>query len=101
MISKRFLIGGAAALSLVTLAQVHGQPPAAGRGGGGPPAPPAPLAQAGDIVATKQGKVQGGMNEGVSAFRGIPFAAPPVGDLRWRDPKPHAAWTGVRAATSF
>ena len=41
------------------------------------------------------------MNEGVSAFRGIPFAAPPVGDLRWRDPKPAAAWTGVRAATSF
>src|SRR6476620_3331569 len=102
MISRRLLIGAVAALSLVSLAQVQGQPPAAGRaGGGGPPPPPPPLAQAGDIVATKQGKVQGGMNEGVSVFRGVPFAAPPVGELRWRDPKPHAAGTGVRAATSF
>src|SRR5436190_16028383 len=102
MISKRLLIGAVAALSLVSLAQVQGQPPAAGRAGAaGPPPAPAPLTQAGDIVATRQGKVQGGINEGVSAFRGIPFAAPPVGELRWRDPKAPAAWTGVRAATSF
>jgi len=38
---------------------------------------------------------------GPFVFKGIPFAAPPVGDLRWRDPKPPAAWSGVRDATKF
>jgi para-nitrobenzyl esterase len=41
------------------------------------------------------------MPEGVRVFRGIPFAAPPVGPLRWRDPQPPASWTGVRDATHF
>ena len=35
-----------------------------------------------------------------AAFRGIPFAAPPVGDLRWKEPMPVAPWEGVRAATA-
>lgn len=38
---------------------------------------------------------------GVSSFKGIPFAAPPVGDLRWRAPEPPAKWDGVRQATNF
>ena len=38
---------------------------------------------------------------GVTAFKGIPFAAPPVGDLRWRAPQPAAAWEGVRPADRF
>ncbi len=38
---------------------------------------------------------------GVRAFEGIPFAAPPVGDLRWKAPQPVAPWTGVRKAVEF
>ena len=38
---------------------------------------------------------------GVRAYLGIPYAAPPVGDLRWRAPKPAAAWTSTRAADHF
>jgi para-nitrobenzyl esterase len=54
-------------------------------------------------VRTQQGLVQGapGKQPGVTAFKGIPFAAPPVGDLRWKPPQPAAAWQGVRDATRF
>jgi para-nitrobenzyl esterase len=38
---------------------------------------------------------------GVRVFRGIPYAAPPVGDLRWRAPQPVAKWTGIRKADTF
>jgi para-nitrobenzyl esterase len=54
-------------------------------------------------VKTVQGKVQGKtINEGkVRAFLGLPYAAPPVGELRWKAPEPAAAWKGVRDATKF
>lgn len=38
---------------------------------------------------------------GVFAFKGIPFAQPPVGDLRWKPPQPHENWNGVRQADKF
>src|SRR5690242_21153091 len=53
------------------------------------------------IVETTHGKVQGERMGGHTAFRGIPFAAPPVGPLRFRAPQPAAAWSGVRDATQW
>jgi para-nitrobenzyl esterase len=37
----------------------------------------------------------------VNIFKGIPYAAPPVGNLRWKPPAPVASWSGVRACTEF
>ncbi|MBL8629785.1 MAG: carboxylesterase family protein [Rhodospirillaceae bacterium] len=64
----------------------------------------ATLAQAQDIslpVTTDQGQVLGTQAEGISAYKGIPYAAPPVGDLRWRPPQAPAKWDEVRDATKF
>lgn len=53
-------------------------------------------------VKTDAGVVEGrAAGAGVNAFLGIPYAAPPVGNLRWRPPTPPAKWTGVRKATKF
>ena len=52
-------------------------------------------------VRVDTGEVQGVVDEGVETFKGIPFAAPPVGDLRWRPPQPASPWTGVRQAAEF
>ncbi|MBL7259746.1 carboxylesterase/lipase family protein [Paractinoplanes lichenicola] len=48
---------------------------------------------------TRSGVVQGVRDDGVTRFRGIPYAAPPVGDLRWRAPQEPAAWNGVRESS--
>jgi para-nitrobenzyl esterase len=47
------------------------------------------------------GDVQGAVSQQVRSFKGIPFAAPPVGPLRWQAPQPVAKWTGIRDATKF
>lgn len=52
-------------------------------------------------VMTQYGQVQGVSEDGLAVYRGIPFAAPPVGDLRWRPPQPAAKWDGVRETTKF
>lgn len=53
------------------------------------------------IVATRSGKVEGFERDGVQVFRGIPYAAPPVGPRRWQPPVREDAWEGTRDATSF
>jgi para-nitrobenzyl esterase len=53
------------------------------------------------VVETKEGPVQGFVANGVTRFLGIPYAEPPVGDLRWQPPKDRAPWTNVRNATEF
>jgi para-nitrobenzyl esterase len=57
----------------------------------------------GDKVQTAGGTLESTTvsKEGVRTFRGIPFAAPPVGDLRWKEPQPVKSWTGVRSADQF
>jgi para-nitrobenzyl esterase len=56
-----------------------------------------------DPVRLDSGSVSGNPADdaGVRAFKGIPFAAPPLSDLRWRAPQPAAHWDGVRKAEQF
>ena len=58
-------------------------------------------AQAPKPVRTQAGLVQGTMQDGITVYKGIPFAAPPLGNLRWRAPQPPAPWTGVKQADKF
>jgi para-nitrobenzyl esterase len=58
-------------------------------------------AVANTTAKVEQGQLQGTKEEGLTIYRGIPFAAPPVGDLRWRAPQPAAKWQGVRPADKF
>jgi para-nitrobenzyl esterase len=57
--------------------------------------------QATTVVRVDSGQLQGVVDDGVVSYKGIPFAAPPVGELRWRPPQPVAPWTGVRQASEF
>jgi para-nitrobenzyl esterase len=86
------------AVAGVTLGALVGVAPAvsagthdgqAGAGGKGP------------IAVTANGVVRGLANGAVDEFLGIPYAAPPVGPLRWQPPQPAASWIGVRDATQF
>ncbi len=52
-------------------------------------------------VTVETGALQGTAVDGVISFKGIPFAAPPVGPLRWRAPQPAARWDGVRDASAY
>ena len=53
------------------------------------------------VVETRSGKLRGKYEDGLYVFRGIPFAAPPVGKLRWMPPAPVEPWSGVRSAEKF
>jgi para-nitrobenzyl esterase len=77
----------------VTLGALIAAAPAVNAGTGGPPGGP--------VVGTANGTVRGTSSGPVDEFLGIPYAAPPVGALRWRPPQPAANWSGVRDATQF
>jgi para-nitrobenzyl esterase len=56
----------------------------------------------GGPLKVESGELEGAAPEGsVQAFKGIPYAAPPVGGLRWQEPQPVARWSGVRRASAF
>lgn len=63
-----------------------------------PPAAPAPPGDA-PVVPTTNGSVRGSVDGEVRRFQGIPYAAPPVGELRWRAPQPALPWSGIRDGT--
>ena len=60
------------------------------RADGGASDEPAP------VVETAAGPVRGLTHDGIQSWRGVPYAAPPVGPLRWRPPQPVEPWTEVR-----
>jgi para-nitrobenzyl esterase len=53
------------------------------------------------VVAVETGSLQGAVEYNMNVFKNIPYAAPPVGDLRWRPPQPAASWNGTRDASKF
>ena len=56
---------------------------------------------AAEPIQTASGTVSGVREDGITVYKGVPFAAPPVGDLRWRPPAPALSWHGTRAADTF
>src|SRR5579871_2945610 len=60
-----------------------------------------PAAGAATLITTADGIVRGQVAGDVVAFKGVPFAAPPVGALRWREPMPVAHWSGTRDALAY
>ncbi len=59
------------------------------------------LAQQSAPVLTEYGLVQGTVEKDLTVYRGVPFATPPIGTLRWRAPQPAAKWEGIRPADKF
>jgi para-nitrobenzyl esterase len=89
--------------SIGALIVVHVIAGCAGGSGGGAPAGPGPAVKTNATIPTYIGLVRGvaGSRPGVRAYLGIPYAAPPVGERRWRAPAPVTGWTGTRSADKF
>lgn len=87
--TMRHHIAQSAAIAMILMCDIVAAQQTPPRGASSEPPP----ALNGPVVKTEQGKVQGFIANDVAIFRGIPFAAPPVGDLRWREPKAAAKWS--------
>jgi para-nitrobenzyl esterase len=53
------------------------------------------------IVTTRYGQIEGVIENGIWVFKSVPYAAPPVGELRWKPPQPPAGWSGIRQTRNF
>ena len=53
------------------------------------------------IVKTKSGELEGVFERNLYTFKGVPYAAPPVGELRWLPPQPFKSWQDVRSAKTY
>src|SRR5690348_4345904 len=62
---------------------------------------PGPVGAAIQEAHVSGGTVMGTMDNGVASFKGIPFAAPPIGQLRWKPPQPVVPWDGIKRSDSF
>ncbi|MBV9002249.1 MAG: carboxylesterase family protein [Solirubrobacterales bacterium] len=93
--SGRAVLGGLCAV-LTALTLTAAVAPAVDTG---PAAAGSPLTA--PILRIEGGAVRGAAVSGVYEFLGLPYAAPPIGNLRWRPPQPPAGWDGVRDATKF
>jgi para-nitrobenzyl esterase len=60
-----------------------------------------PAAAQGQVVSVTGGQIEGRRLDGVTSFKGVPFAAPPVGNLRWQTPQPVRPWSGIEKAGHF
>ena len=72
-----------------------------GCGGNSSTPPPTGCTNTPTVKCTESGAIQGEAAGNLYAFRGIPYAAPPVGNLRWKAPQPAASWNNVRNAVTF
>lgn len=59
------------------------------------------MVQNSTVVEIEPGKLRGIYEDGLYVFKGIPYAAPPLGELRWMPPHPVVPWTGIRSAEEF
>ncbi|MDQ0355068.1 para-nitrobenzyl esterase [Rhodoplanes tepidamans] len=66
-----------------------------------PAGPAAAASEPARVVALDSGSVSGRIADGIGVFLGIPYAAPPTGELRWAPPREPAGWTGIRDATAY
>ncbi len=89
---------GSSADDLTAPPPVENTPPASATED--PPTVP-PVADPPEVVTIDSGKIKGVLDGDAIVWKGIPYAAPPVGALRWKDPAPVTPWTDVRDATKF